>query len=158
MTQFLFSKPPQIVFSISTIKGQAGTFFWLRDDIRTKADNGRTKYATYLTINPSLTKPTVYDNLKLHKHVSMVGKLRTSSHNLHIEMGRRTGKVRERRVCVCENGVEDEEHFLIRCQLYYDIRRDHNITNQTVAEILNDATKTRYISDLMERRKLMTAS
>ena len=109
-------------------------------------------------INPSLTKSTIYKNLKLHKHVSMVGKLRTSSHNLHIEMGRRTGKGRERRVCVCENGVEDEEHFLIRCQLYYEIRRDHNITNQTVAEILNDATKTRYISDLMERRKLMTTS
>ena len=72
----------------------------LRDDIRTKASNGRTKYATYLMINPSLTKPTIYKNLKLHKHMSMVGKLRTSSHNLHIEMGRRTGKGRERRVCV----------------------------------------------------------
>ena len=67
----------------------------------------------------------------------MMGKLRMSSHNLYNEMGRRTGKVRERRVCVFENGVEDEEHFLIRCQLYYDIRRDHNIANQTVAEILN---------------------
>ena len=130
----------------------------IRDDIRTKAENGRTKYATYLMINPSLTKPTIYENLKLHKHVSMVGKLRSSSHNLHVEMGRRSGKVRERRVCVCENGVEDEEHFLKRCQLYYDIRRDHNITNQTLEEILNDATKIRYISDLMERRKQMTSS
>ena len=133
-------------------------FEGIRDDIRKKAEDGRKKYTTYLMINPSLTKPKVYENLKLQKHVSMIGKLRTSSHNLHIEMGRRTGKVRERRVCLCENGVEDEEHFLRRCQLYYDVRKDHNIANQTVEEILNDATKVRYISDLMERRKQLTSS
>ena len=130
----------------------------LRRDIRTKAASGRTKYATYLMINPSLTKPPIYNNLKSYKHVSMIGKLRTSSHNLHVEMGRRTGKSRERRLCTCERGVEDEEHFLRQCQLYYDIRRHHNITNQTVEGILNDADKIRYISDLMERRKQMTTS
>ena len=130
----------------------------LKTEIRKKAANGRTKYATYLTINPSLTKPTVYDNIKSHKLVSMLGKLRTSSHNLHVEMGRRMGKVRERRLCMCESGVEDEEHFLLRCQLYYDIRRVHKITTQTLEEILNDGTKIQYIIDLMERRKQMTVS
>ena len=148
-----------LIAHYETVEEIVDEFFeGIRDDIRRKGEYGRTKYATYLMINPSLTKPKVYENLKLQKHVSMVGKLRTSSHNLHIEMGRRTGKMRERRVCLCDNGVEDEEHFLIKCQLYYDIRRDHNITNQTVEEILNDATKVRYISDLMERRKQMTSS
>ena len=130
----------------------------LRTDIRIKAGNGRTKYVTYLLVNPKLTKPAVYDKLKNHNHVSMIGKLRTSSHNLHVETGRRMGKSRDRRLCICENEVEDEEHFLRRCNLYYDIRRAHNITTQTLEEILDDATKTQYIIDLMERRKQMTVS
>jgi hypothetical protein len=53
-------------------------------------------------------------------------KLRTSSHCLHIETGRysRPTTPAEERLCqICKNGkVEDEEHFLMYCDLYADLR------------------------------------
>ena len=50
-----------------------------------------------------------------------MGKLRTSSHSLQVEMGRRTGTSRERRLCKCGVDIEDEKHFLSECLLSDDI-------------------------------------
>ena len=75
----------------------------IRSSIRRKAENGRSKYATYLSINPNLETPRIYNDISCKKHLSMVAKLRTSSHNLRIEMGRRVGlnrDLREEGVCV----------------------------------------------------------
>ena len=85
----------------------------IRNDIRNKAANGRSKYITYLQINPHLNSPTCYKDTHRFQHMSMIAKLRTSSHNLMVEMGRRTGTVRERRLCICGGNVEDENHFLL---------------------------------------------
>ena len=72
----------------------------LRNSVRRKADSGRSKYITYLEINPTLETPKVYDSLRRHKTISIYGKLRTSSHILQIEMGRRTNTVRDQRKCI----------------------------------------------------------
>ena len=85
--------------------------------------------------------------------MSMIAKLRTSSHNLLVEMGRRTGTARERRICICGNNVEDEKHFIVDCNIYDDIRRKHGIRNKTVADILNDAKNIQYLLDIYQRRK-----
>ena len=130
----------------------------LRCDIRRKAGMGRTKYATYIQINPTLTTPQIYNNIKKHSDVSMLAKLRTSSHNLHIETGRRTGTIRERRLCICENEIEDEEHFLLKCPLYHEVRRQCNIKERTVKGVLSDDANLDYIKHLYEKRKQLTTS
>ena len=58
--------------------------------IRCKAEKGRSKYVTYLTINPYLQTPKIYESIKFHNDRSVISNLRVSSHNLQIEMGRRT--------------------------------------------------------------------
>ena len=125
----------------------------MKSSIRKKAEAGRSKYLTYLKINPNLETPTMYDKIQKHTAVSMIGRLRTSSHNLKVEMGRRSRTPREQRLCVCGNGVEDEEHFLVDCLLYDDIRRKHGVKNMTVSELLGSEKYVDYVYDLYERRK-----
>ena len=70
----------------------------IRNEIRRKAEMNRTRYQTYLKINPLLDHPEVYRSLFGHKKVSMIAKLRTTTHNLQIDMGRRI---------INANGVEE---------------------------------------------------
>ena len=125
----------------------------IRSSIRRKAESGRSKYATYLSINPNLEIPSIYNYINHKKHISMVAKLRTSSHNLRIEMGRRVGQLREQRVCHCGEAVEDEFHFLCECGFYDEVRRRHGIVRESVEEILSDAKYVGYIKELVEKRK-----
>ena len=68
-------------------------------------------------------------------------------------MGRRTCTPPEQRKCHC--GVkEDEEHFLLSCNSYANIRRQHHITHKTIATILDDTNYIPYINSLYEERKL----
>ena len=125
----------------------------IKSSIRKKAEASRSKYVTYLKINPNLETPKIYNKIKKHTAVSMMGRLRTSSHNLQVEMGRRSRTPPEQRVCVCGNGVEDEEHFLAGCLLYDDIRRKHCVRNMLVEELLGDEKFVDYEYDLYQRRK-----
>ena len=121
--------------------------------IRTKAGSGRSKYVTYLEINPDLETPKIYHNIWSMNHVSMIAKLRTSSHNLQVEMGRRTRTARELRLCYCEKSVEDETHFLTECELYDEIRRQHRVVDISVAQILSDEKFIAFIAELFKKRK-----
>ena len=125
----------------------------IKSSIRRKAENGRSKYATYLSINPNLETPRIYNDIRCKKHLSMVAKLRTSSHNLRIEMGRRVGLNRDLRICHCGNGIEDEFHFLRECGLYDEVRRRHGIENEGIDCILGDGQYVKYICELVEKRK-----
>ena len=120
--------------------------------VQRKAAEGRTKYATYLNINPNLEPPSVYSTAGGHKKVSMIAKLRTSAHNLQIEMGRRTATPRENRLCRCGEGVEDEEHFLTKCRLYTRVRQKHNIRTNDASVLLGDGRYATYIQELYEER------
>ena len=129
----------------------------LKIQIRKKAEENRSRYVTYLSINPLLEHPSVYKTTFGYKNVSMLAKLRTTTHNLQIEMGRRTSTPRENRTCHC-GSVEDEEHFLLKCQSYIPMRIHHNITNNTtIAKVLDDSMLLPYISSLYEARKLYHA-
>ena len=62
-------------------------------------------------------------------HRSAFTKLRLSAHKLEIEMGRYTSiknrKEPKDRTCkFCKNVCEDEEHFMVACSLYDDLRED----------------------------------
>ena len=125
----------------------------VKADIRAKAEQKRSRYMTYLKINPLLEHPSVYKSLNSFKSVSMIAKLRTTTHNLQIDMGRRTHTPQEQRKCHC-SAVEDEEHFLLHCNSYNNIRQQHRTSNKTLSSILDDAELLPYIYSLYEERKL----
>ncbi len=57
-----------------------------------------------------------------------IGQLRVSSHQLEIERGRARGISREDRTCpVCQTEVETEEHFMLRCPAYSELRQRFGI-------------------------------
>ena len=124
-----------------------------RKSIRVKAERGKSKYIKYLQVNPSLGTPKIYKSVNRHSDVSMVAGLRTSSHNLQIEMGRRTRTPREDRKCLCGE-VEDEDHFALSCDLYADIRRKHNVLTSTEISCMFDNDRhVEYLNELYKRRK-----
>lgn len=63
-----------------------------------------------------------FENYLLHKNRKervALTKLRISDHKLMIEVGRHTDIPREQRFChMCENEIEDEEHFTTTCKIY----------------------------------------
>ena len=124
-----------------------------RESIRKKAEEGRSKYVTYLQINPHLETPTFYKDILNYRQVSMIAKLRVSMHNLQVEMGRRSQIARHLRLCQCEESVEDEIHFLTKCSLYNEIRYSHRVSrNMKICDILNDKKYIDYIDSLYKHR------
>ena len=111
----------------------------IKNSVRSKAIAGRSKYQTYLAVNPGLETPQIYSKVRDRKQRCMLAKLRTSSHNLQIEMGRRTRTAREERRCQCRE-VEDEQHFLQECQNYRDIREKYNTDNIAIKDLLTQQT------------------
>ena len=75
------------------------------------------------------------------KYRRAITKLKSSDHALEIEKGRHKGKLRSERICkACHNGqVEDEEHFLLSCNIYNDLRTKYNAGHFTlVNDFFND--------------------
>ena len=103
-------------------------------------------------------------NFHWRKYIS---KLRCSSHILQIEKGRHTNQPRVKRLCrQCILGeIETEDHLLIRCTFYNDLRTKYNITTYTdsktlfmttpptvLGQFLKEAFETR--NEEMENRSL----
>ena len=84
------------------------------------------KFITYRElINPSLVSPKLYTDSELnildHERVHYT-RLRTSSHNLAIEMGRWSRIPRDERWCKCGSSVQSEQHVLLECPLTRHLR------------------------------------
>jgi hypothetical protein len=62
----------------------------------------------------------------------MISKFLCVSHKLQVETGRHQNIPRENRICkLCNlNKVEDEEHFILECPAYTEVRAKHFITNE----------------------------
>ena len=129
----------------------------IKSNIRQKAAKGKSKYITYLQINPNLETPSVYCEVMNRKQVAMLATLRVSSaHNLQIEMGRRTRIDPHLRVCHCKEDVENELHFLLRCSVYQDIRLSYGVNGEiNLDDLLNDKKYVLYIEELWKRRKIV---
>ena len=129
----------------------------LQEEIKRKAEQGKSRYVTYMEVNPTLSKPNIYEKVmhtsKLHK----LTRLRTGSHTLAIETGRHTRpiKPREERLCDC-NQVEDESHFLLKCYKYRHIREKYKINEyeMKISDILQMDFVPDYITELEEVREL----
>ena len=92
------------------------------------------------------------------KYRRAITKLKSSDHSLEIEKGRHKGILRSERICkFCHNGlVEDEEHFLLSCNIYNDLRTKYNVGHFTLAnEFFNDvnyATLGKYLVEAFSAR------
>ena len=107
----------------------------MKERIKQKASQGRTKYSTYLEINPSLCKPNVYDmNIPTFK-LQQLTKCRMGNHKLQ---------------------VEDENHFLKLCHQYNHVREKYkeNLDGVTISRILDDTYSADYKHGLNETKKL----
>jgi hypothetical protein len=85
--------------------------------------------------------------VKKYEYRKSICKLRTSSHRLLIETGRNTNILRNKRICKnCTNQeIEDETHFLTRCQKFSGERDD--LFNSISA-------KVKYFTNLSDKNKL----
>ena len=94
---------------------------------------------TYKTINSDFTLPKhlglPYENRKV------ISKIRCSNHPLAIEKGRqkRPKTPRDERICIlCDDQViEDEEHFLLRCDTYSILREEYQMNFENIPDMLN---------------------
>ena len=81
--------------------------------------NPDAKLRTYGLIKHKFEREEYLVQIRNTKHRQTLSKFRLSNHKLMIEVGRHMKVPKEDRICeVCKNGVEDEIHFLIKCQLY----------------------------------------
>ena len=70
-----------------------------------------------------LVEKTTWTQIRNTRHRQMLTKFRLSNHKLMIEKGRHLKLPLDERVCpVCQEGTEDEIHFLVQCN-YYEILR-----------------------------------
>ena len=95
--------------------------------IKHAADDRDSRLGTYLTINPSLSKPEFDDKLEFQR--VCISRYRTGSHNLKIESGRLTSTNREEGLCSCNSGIQSINHVLLDCPLLVTIRAKYGIEN-----------------------------
>ena len=74
-------------------------------------------------------------------------------------MGLRSGTEWNLPLCLCQESVEDELHFLTRCALYDKIRQQHGVTRETkLCDILNEPKYMEYIDQLYKHRSSLRGS
>ena len=121
-------------------------------NLRTSVENlaqtdGKTKFKTYMKINPDLTRSTF-----LLSHSTMVvdiTKFRLGSHRLPIETGRWSRTPPELRLCRSCNVVGDESHVLFSCS-----QVDRN--NLNFSGTLDGLWKNKDVFELFKRIKTGT--
>ena len=86
------------------------------------------KLGTYLTVNPTLSKPDFTDKCEFQRVVST--RYRTGAHNLRIEKDRRLpNSSREDRSCVCNSGIQTIKYVLLDCPMLDNIREKYGIVD-----------------------------
>jgi len=87
-----------------------------------KSVESRPRLETYRKFKKNLELEEYLDVLEGQKRRQVV-EIRSGVNQLEDEQGRRKRVPKEERVCkVCGNGIENEEHLLLVCPLYQDIR------------------------------------
>lgn len=116
-------------------------------------DSSRLKF--YQKLKSDLM-PAEYLNLPFHQR-KIVAKLRCSGHNLEIEKGRHKNSEIKDRICnMCvDRAVEDEDHFLSKCNAYQKLREKHNITGNSVdiMKISDQRNLAQYLIKAFELRR-----
>ena len=86
------------------------------------------KLGTYVSINPTLSKPEYMDKHEFQRIV--ITRYRTGSHNLRIEKDRRLpNSTREDRICACNTGIQTIKHVLQECPKLTEIRAKYGVVD-----------------------------
>ena len=128
----------------------------LQNAIRLKANENRSRYQSYLEINPSLKRPQMYNWYVPSHKLCQVTRIRLISHSLQIELGRqkKNPTPKDERLCNCGQ-LEDEKHFILTCSNYSHIRNKYpNLQNLTLAEQVDNIQTADFIYELINCRKL----
>ena len=87
-------------------------------------EKANAKLRTYGLIKFDIGREGYLELIKKTKRRQLVTKFRLSNHKLLIEVGRHMNLPKEERICeICNKGVEDEIHFLVKCDLYETLRK-----------------------------------
>ena len=82
------------------------------------------KLRTYSLIKNTFQREDYLTNIRNTKQRQNLTKLRLSNHKLRIETGRHDKLPKEQRTCeLCNNGIEDEIHFMVSCPELYTLRK-----------------------------------
>ena len=101
-------------------------------------NSATTRRRTYLTLNPELITPEVYDkkSVVMEHHRTAFSRLWLASHRLRIETGRWSRIPPEQRLCDCGE-VQTETHALFHCPTSDNVRQTYNIdSNENFHTIL----------------------
>ena len=94
---------------------------WEQREWRTRLE-GSSKLRLYRLVKQSLVREEYLKSSNIEGRRQMV-RFRGGTNTLRIETGRWEGLQREERICLqCLQGVEDERHVLLHCNLYSDLR------------------------------------
>jgi hypothetical protein len=101
---------------LSNVPSYSATWLSEQKD-RLSLPTDKTRYKTYLNMNPTLSTSEIYYNIQVEEfHRISMTRLRLASHRLKIETGRWARIPRENRLCSCTEGIQSEEHVLIFCK------------------------------------------
>jgi hypothetical protein len=87
----------------------------MKNKVYDLARKGKTKYSTYVEINPDLSSSPLLD--VIHPVANDMIKFRLGSHYLPVETGRWCGLDHDARLCGTCGEIGDEKHVLYRCSL-----------------------------------------
>ena len=127
----------------------------MKDSIMEKAMKEKSRYMSYVQLNPNLSRPEIYSRFIATYKLQKTSQLWMISHDLKVETGRHKRPVvpREERLCLC-GAIETEEHFLLECTQYCHIRSKYNANEYTIESILNQNFICDYIHELFHCRKI----
>lgn len=94
--------------------------------ISSQRGNGLNKLRTYKKFKTSYTVDAYVKCIMPRAHRSALAKFRSGTAPIRLETGRYVGLPVENRTCFnCVGNVETEEHVLLDCPLYDDLRREY---------------------------------
>ena len=128
----------------------------MQNAVRLKANENRSRYQSYLEINPLLKRPQIYNCYVPSHKLCQVTRIRLISHSLQIELGRqhKSPIPNEERLCNCGQ-VEDEKHFILTCSNYSHIRNKYsNLQSLALEEQVDHIQTADFIYELINCRKL----
>ena len=131
------------------------SLYRMKQSIEKKAANGKSRYKSYLTMNPILSRPNIYNRYIPTYKLLPVIRLRTVSHNLEIEKARHTPQhiPQEQRLCSCGE-MEDEQHFLLHCNQYTHIREKYDLHQLPFHQQLDNIHTPDFIYELSKCRDI----